>query len=83
MAQIWLAQDLGFEPKRTVLETVMLPITSVLHNMERYGVIETPSSVWKTEVLTVKLIAQIAPRPKGTSCALDLFSTGNRSTVMN
>lgn len=50
--------------------------------VERYGVIETPSSVWKTEVLTVKLIAQIAPRPKGTSCALDLFSTGNRSTVM-
>ena len=81
MAQIWVAQDLGFEPKQTVLETVMLPITSVLH-MERYGVIETPSSVWKTEVLTVKLIAQIAPRPKGTSCALDLFFTGNRSTVM-
>ena len=50
MAQIWLAQDLGFEPKRTVLETVMLPVTLVLH-MERYGVIETPSSVWKTEVL--------------------------------
>ena len=82
MAQIWLAQDLEFESKRTVLETVMLPVTSVLH-MERYGVIETPSSVWKTEVLTVKLIAQIAPRPKGTSCALDLFSTGNRSTVMS
>ena len=50
MAQIWLAQDLGFEPKQTVLETVMLPITSVLH-MERYDVVETSPSDWKSEVL--------------------------------
>lgn len=75
MAQIWLAQDLGFEPKQTVLETVMLPITSVLH-MERYGVIETPSSIWKTEVLTVKLIAQIARDPKVRHVHLTCFPLG-------
>lgn len=44
--------------------------------VERYGVIETPSSVWKTEVLTVKLIAQIARDQKVRHVHLTCFPLG-------